>query len=56
MQPQRESDDQGFINSFHKNHPANLMSICKTCHDKFTKANIKHRRIKTGKGMKLGTI
>lgn len=51
MQPQCDSNKDGFIGSFHKNHPANLMSICKSCHEKLTKDNIKHRRVKTDKGM-----
>ena len=34
MQQQKDSNAQGFIGSFHKNHPANLMSICTVCHDK----------------------
>ena len=25
------------LKHFHKNHPANLMSICKKCHDHITK-------------------
>jgi DNA mismatch repair protein MutS len=33
MQQQKESNEYGFIGSFHKNHPANLMSICERCHD-----------------------
>ena len=56
MQPQQDADDQGFIGGFHKNHRANLMSICKTCHEKFTKDNIKHKRVKTGNGMELERI
>jgi DNA mismatch repair protein MutS len=34
MQQQHTSNEHGFIGSFHKNHPANLMSICTVCHDK----------------------
>jgi DNA mismatch repair protein MutS len=34
MAPQQQSDAQGFIGSFHKNHPANLMSLCEKCHAK----------------------
>jgi DNA mismatch repair protein MutS len=54
--PQKMSDDKGAINGlFHKNHVANLASVCKTCHD-----NIHHNekdeileRKKTLKGYKL---
>jgi len=31
---QKDADSQGFIGSFHKNHPANLMSLCEKCHRK----------------------
>lgn len=34
MQQQKDSDERGFIGTFHKNHNANLMSICTACHDK----------------------
>jgi len=34
LSPQNSADDQGFIGSFHKNHPANLMSLCEKCHAK----------------------
>ena len=30
---QKDADNNGFIGNFHKNHPANLMSICEKCHD-----------------------
>jgi DNA mismatch repair protein MutS len=31
---QKDANDDGFIDSFHKNHPANLLSVCEKCHDK----------------------
>ena len=31
---QHTADKDGFIHSFHKNHQANLVSICETCHNK----------------------
>ena len=31
---QQTADDDGFIGHFHKNHKANLMSVCGNCHDK----------------------
>ena len=34
---QKDADKNGFIGSFHKNHPANLMSICEECHDSIHK-------------------
>lgn len=32
LEPQKAADSQGFIGTFHKNHPANLMSLCEKCH------------------------
>ena len=31
---QKNADDKGFINHFHKNHQGNLLSVCQKCHDK----------------------
>jgi DNA mismatch repair protein MutS len=33
LQQQKNADENGFIDTFHKNHPANLINICKKCHD-----------------------
>ena len=35
LQWQRDADAQGYIGHFHKNHPANLISVCESCHHKF---------------------
>ena len=36
LQEQQMADKSGFIEGFfHKNHPGNLMTVCKTCHDSF---------------------
>ena len=53
LQPQMDANENGFIGDFHKNHKANLMNVCKTCHAKFTKKNTKLRRKKTTKGFIL---
>jgi len=34
LQEQKLADDNGRIGSIHKNHPANLMSLCGKCHQK----------------------
>uniref|UniRef100_A0A6C0I059 DNA mismatch repair proteins mutS family domain-containing protein n=1 Tax=viral metagenome TaxID=1070528 RepID=A0A6C0I059_9ZZZZ len=34
LSPQKDADSEGFIGTFHKNHPANLSSVCSKCHDK----------------------
>ena len=50
---ERDADENGFIGSFHKNHPANLMSICEKCHDQIHAENITFQRKKTTEGYKL---
>ena len=53
---QKDATDDGFIGSFHKNHPANLMSVCEKCHDNIhAEPDSKIRRKKTTKGYKLST-
>jgi DNA mismatch repair protein MutS len=34
LSPQHMADSVGYIGTFHKNHPANLASVCEKCHDK----------------------
>ena len=53
MNPQKFANSNGFINTFHKNHKANLMAICGKCHKKFTEDEIIHRRVKTSEGYRL---
>ena len=56
MRPQKDANNDGFIEQFHKNHSANLMNICKKCHKKLTKNNTKMKRTKTTKGYCLQEI
>ena len=53
LEPQEKADVNNYINTFHKNHKANLVNVCKKCHLEFTKKNIIHRKIKTTEGYKL---
>ena len=39
LSPQKEANEQGYIGSFHKNHKANLASVCEKCHDKLHETN-----------------
>ena len=32
LSPQKDADANGFIGSFHKDHPANLIALCEQCH------------------------
>jgi 5-methylcytosine-specific restriction endonuclease McrA len=61
LQPQMNADENGFIQQddgsmVHKNHPANLMSVCEECHDKHhalgDNAPVLTRK-KTSKGYKV---
>jgi len=60
LQHQKEANDKGFIHKqsrfFHKNHPANLMSLCSTCHDMFHNTELQHKKVKTTKGIVLQEI
>jgi len=56
--PQKDSDENGYIGSFHKNHHANLASVCTKCHDKIHSDEKKTgivgiRRKKTTNGYQL---
>lgn len=48
---------KGFIknkdNTFNKNHPANLINICETCHDNLHKENKKYKKKKGSNGYEL---
>jgi DNA mismatch repair protein MutS len=34
LQQQKDADENGFIGGIHKNHPANLLTVCEKCHNK----------------------
>ncbi len=53
LEPQEKADVDNYIKTFHKNHAANLVNICKSCHIVFTKNKIIHRKTKTTEGYKL---
>ena len=55
LNPQELANKKGFFKDkwFHKNHPSNLIPICKTCHHLVTKNKIVHRKTKTSKGVLL---
>lgn len=52
MQEQQYADEKGFMNGgFHKNHPANLMALCESCHlAEHHQHQQSSRRVKTTKG------
>ena len=51
--PQKEANNNGFIDTFHKNHPANLESLCKVCHLKETKKDSRRVKKKTMHGYQI---
>lgn len=53
LQPQAQADDNGFIGSFHKNHPANLLNVCEKCHDALHEQGAVLKKTKTTKGTLL---
>ena len=57
LQHQQRANSHKYINnSFHKNHLANLINICKTCHDTLHKTDKQHRVVKTSVGYKICAI
>jgi len=48
---QKEADEKGFIDTFHKNHNANLMVLCEKCHQQIHKSEKKIIKKKTIKSI-----
>ena len=42
-----------YIDTFHKNHPANLLNICEACHQKLHQTDEQHKVVKTIHGGKV---
>ena len=55
LSQQKDANENGFIGTFHKNHKANLLSVCQTCHDKIhsNKDDTPIVRKKTTKGYRI---
>ena len=53
LQHQKNADNSNFIKHFHKNHVANLISICEKCHNSIHKINeeSEHRKVMTSNGV-----
>ena len=61
LQHQQIANENGFIETqsgtFHKNHPANLLTLCEKCHDKIHKdSKTMHKKVKTSKGTKIKNL
>lgn len=56
LQYQSQADNNNYINGFHKNHVANLATICKECHVGIHQENKQYKRVKTSDGYELVVI
>jgi DNA mismatch repair protein MutS len=56
LQYQQNANSHGFINTFDKNHLANLVAICKECHDSIHKENVEMQVVKTTDGFEFKKI
>jgi len=51
LQHQKEADVNDYIQHFHKNHRANLLTVCESCHLKMHETGQQYKRVlTTGKG------
>jgi len=50
LKHQKNADQHNFIGHFHKNHVANLASVCEKCHDAIHTKGEQHRKIMTSSG------
>tara|TARA_B110000967_G_scaffold142540_1_gene145781 strand:- start:792 stop:3701 length:2910 start_codon:yes stop_codon:yes gene_type:complete len=56
LQHQESADKNNMITHFHKNHPANLLTLCEQCHQEIHKSGKQHKKKKTGKGVCIQEI
>jgi len=49
----RVNGKNNYIDSFHKNHVANLMNVCKNCHNEFHSSDTQFKRVKTSEGYEV---
>jgi DNA mismatch repair protein MutS len=50
LQHQKNADGLNFIEHFHKNHAANLASVCEKCHDTIHASGGQHKKVMTTNG------
>jgi DNA mismatch repair protein MutS len=55
LQHQESADANDFIGHIHKNHPANLATVCEECHREIHMTGVEHVKVKTGKGVRIVT-
>ena len=52
----RSNEINSYIDTFHKNHKANLITVCEKCHHSFHNSKKQHVRMKTTTGYKISAI
>ena len=55
-QKNANKEKNNYIETFHKNHVANLLNICETCHQKIHQTGQQHKVVKTSEGYQLIAI
>ncbi len=53
LQHDESADANDFIGHIHKNHPANLATVCEECHREIHTTGVEHVKVKTGKGVRI---
>lgn len=53
LQHQEHANKNNIIKTFHKNHPANLLTLCEDCHNKIHKTGKQHKKVKTSTGIEI---
>lgn len=56
LQHQKNANEEGYIGTFHKNHLANLISLCKKCHNKFHEDDTQYKKVKTSSGFIIEAV
>ena len=53
LSPQKDANENDYVDSYHKNHSGNLISVCEKCHDIIHSHELMGKFKKTTKGYKL---
>lgn len=56
LQHQEQADKNNMIKTFHKNHSANLLTLCESCHQNIHKSKKQHKKVKTSIGIEITEI
>ena len=56
LQHQKNANENGYIDGFHKNHLANLFAVCEECHHLLHDESEGHVKVKTSDGLNLKNV